>query len=260
MFKVSKLPGAPGGNSYALRFPEGMCPIPMDGVLTQGPLPPAALIDPWLEVQEGEAFPGVPTSAQHLKDLKQQDAKRKVKDREVRVQAEKELERQAATGGTGKTEAEQRMESDVAHLIVRAISAAIKAGEGPRVVGPETWKKHVNAEVLEQLADKETVERLRPLMKLVERLNSIQKEAGGWDAESDQVGYSERTLTTNQVLLALGMAQRAGAPVPGAVLRRGLEYLRAKTNDGHVIPVGEKGFDRRLEAGRSSGAGAALRP
>lgn len=113
-------------------------------------------------------------------------------------------------------------------------------------------------EVLEQLADKETVERLQPLMKLVERLNSLQKEAGGWDADRDDVGYSERTLTTNQALLALGMAQRAGVPVPGAVLRCGLQFLRAKTNDGHVIAVSEKGFDRRLEAGRSSGAGAAL--
>lgn len=111
---------------------------------------------------------------------------------------------------------------------------------------------------LKMLAGDEAVERLQPLTKLVERLAALQQDDGGWDADAEQLGYSQRTITTNQALLALGMAQRAGVPVAGAVLKRGLACLRKATNDGHVFAVSDEGFDRRLEAGRSSGAGAAL--
>ena len=104
----------------------------------------------------------------------------------------------------------------------------------------------------------ETVKRLELLTKLVERLTVLQQDDGGWDAAAERLGYSQRTITTNQALLALGMAQRAGVPISGAALKRGLKCLRKATNDGHVFAVNDAGFDRRLEAGRSSGAGAAL--
>jgi len=113
-------------------------------------------------------------------------------------------------------------------------------------------------EQVKMLAGAEAVERLEPLTKLVARLTALQQDDGGWDAGAERLGYSQRTITTNQVLLALGMAQRAGVPISGAALKRGLACLRKATNDGHVFAVSEEGFDRRLEAGRSSGAGAAL--
>ena len=111
---------------------------------------------------------------------------------------------------------------------------------------------------VETLAGAETVKRLELLTKLVERLTVLQQDDGGWDAAAERLGYSQRTITTNQALLALGMAQRAGVPISGAALKRGLKCLRKATNDGHVFAVNDAGFDRRLEAGRSSGAGAAL--
>jgi len=122
---------------------------------------------------------------------------------------------------------------------------------GEAVDGP-LW----TAEQIEQLAGGDILERIHVLTQAVERLVALQRESGGWDTEV--ASFSDETLATNQALLALGMAERAGAPVPGEVLRGGLAFLREHTNGGHVFTVDAPGFDRRREAGRSNGAAAAL--
>jgi hypothetical protein len=113
-------------------------------------------------------------------------------------------------------------------------------------------------EGLSKLAGEDLAPRLEILTLAVERLVSLQGETGGWDPEDAGLGYSDATLATNQALFALGMAERAGAPVDSTVLRRGIEFVRAHTNDGHVFSTDSPGFDRRREAGRANGAAAAL--
>ncbi len=111
---------------------------------------------------------------------------------------------------------------------------------------------------LKALAGDDIEQALSGVEASARRLMALQGVDGGWDPVDERVGYSERTVLTNHALLALGTAGGAGVPIPGSVLKRGLEYVRKKTNDGHVHSVSQRGFDRRLEAGRSSGAAAAL--
>jgi hypothetical protein len=131
--------------------------------------------------------------------------------------------------------------------------AAVPTVETEEVDGP-LW----TPEQLEVLTGPDTIARLASLTEAVDRLVALQGESGGWDGPVESIGYSDRTLVTNQVLMALGAAERAGVAVDNAVIRRGLAYVRSHTNDGHVFAVEEPGFDRRREAGRSSGAAAAL--
>ena len=128
-----------------------------------------------------------------------------------------------------------------------------ETGEAEPMAGP-LW----TLEELEALAAEDVASRLASLSTAVARLVALQTETGGWDPDGEEVGFSDSTLATNQALLALGMAERVGVPVDGEVLRRGLAFVRERTNDGHVFYVDAPGFDRRREAGRSSGAAAAL--
>lgn len=79
-----------------------------------------------------------------------------------------------------------------------------------------------------------------------------QVEDGGWPATGD------RDAVTNQALLALGMASRAGRRVPDEAITRGCRYLQQMANDGHIGRTTRPDFDRRSEAGRCAGAAAAL--
>ena len=167
--------------------------------------------------------------------------------------------------------------------------ATPEAGEAPSEGGTDgpLWTLEQLGQ-LGQLGGEELGQRLGPLIAAVERLVALQRESGGWDPEDPQeseategsegsegsedsegpgdagdtgegsIAFSDATLATNQALLALGMAERVGAPVAGEVLRRGLAFVRQRTNDGHVFSVDVPGFDRRREAGRANGAAAAL--
>ncbi len=136
--------------------------------------------------------------------------------------------------------------------------ASASGGEEPPAAEPvdgPLW----TPEELALLAGDETVARLELLSLAVDRLLSLQLESGGWDPAEEGMAFSDSTLATNQALLALGMAERAGAPAPCEAIRRGLAFVRSHTNDGHVFYVDTPGFDRRREAGRAAGAAAALR-
>lgn len=111
---------------------------------------------------------------------------------------------------------------------------------------------------LAAIAGADAEPRLAPLASAVARLGALQLPSGGWDPDDSGASSCERTLATNQALLALGMAQRAGAPVREKVIRDGVAFIRKHTNDGHVFAVDDPAFDRRREAGRASGAAAAL--
>jgi len=128
-----------------------------------------------------------------------------------------------------------------------------ETGEAEPVVGP-LW----SLAELGALAGEDLSARLASVSTAVGRLVALQGETGGWDPVGEEVGFSDATLATNQALLALGMAERVGVPVDCEVLRRGLAFVREHTNDGHVFYVDAPGFDRRREAGRASGAAAAL--
>ncbi len=93
------------------------------------------------------------------------------------------------------------------------------------------------------------------------RLISLQDEEGGWPLTDDpgSYGYNEATLATNQALFAIGMAERAGVMGPNEPIEKACAYIKARTGDGNVVATDVPGFDRRSEAGRSAGAGAALR-
>lgn len=113
-------------------------------------------------------------------------------------------------------------------------------------------------EELKAIAGPDVADRLKDLSAAVKRLVALQDDRGAWDADREDMGYSERSIATNQALCALGMAQHAGVPVAGSVLKQALSFVRSTTNEGHVHSVATAGFDRRHEAGRSSGAAAAL--
>jgi len=103
------------------------------------------------------------------------------------------------------------------------------------------------------------IERRRALQSAVERLVALQQDDGGWPlGAGTEPGYSETTLATNQALLALGVAERAGLALDDEVIERACARLKALTGDGRVIAPRVAGFDRRREAGRSAGAAAAL--
>ena len=112
---------------------------------------------------------------------------------------------------------------------------------------PEAMEEHISTdgplwslEELTMLAGPAIIERLAPLGQSVARLVALQnEETGGWD-DIDGVGYSERTLATNQALLALGLAQRAGAPVDETVIRKG-PCLRARAHERRARLRGRRG-------------------
>lgn len=90
---------------------------------------------------------------------------------------------------------------------------------------------------------------------------SMQDDEGGWPMAEprDVLGYSDVTLATNQVLLALGAAERAGVQGSPEPIEKACKFLKSRTNQGQVVFVTDEGFDRRCESGRSAAAAAALR-
>jgi hypothetical protein len=164
----------------------------------------------------------------------------------------------STSGGDEMPDLSEMMESG--NVQVMMVGPRDMPGATPDAAAPETeeidgplW----TSEQLGALAGPEAVAKRATLTRAVERLVAMQGEDGGWD-DPDSTGYSDRTIVTNQVLMALGAAERAGVAVDNTAIRSGLSYIRSHTNDGHVFAVEEAGFDRRREAGRSGGAAAAL--
>ncbi len=150
MLKVSKLPGVPGGSPYSVRFPEGLCPVPFGGVVTEGPLPEHIMKDPWLkfETEWDDTPPGVLAVLATIESEKV--------ERELRGKASTEAAKKVVEGrshSSGETPRMMQLRSNLVHLRVRAKGAARKKGKGP-----EDWKDFVDPETWNKLADELAVD------------------------------------------------------------------------------------------------------
>ncbi len=113
---------------------------------------------------------------------------------------------------------------------------------------------------------------LKPIGQLIESLASQQREDGGWDAGLGETDIQstgddetpiataddgrvdvEGTFVTNQVLLALGLAERNGIVIDNSRIEKAIAFLKEQAKARIASPI-----DRRLKAGLSAGTIAAM--